>query len=106
MIFLLLILFVQDPQVVSIKAGEVSPFDGFVIREDRFVKILDQDISIMTLEAELKMKDKLLEKTEAIYWKELEKKSDRHWWESPYLNQVLGFVAGAVCTTTIYLAVK
>jgi hypothetical protein len=106
MIFLLFLLLAQDPQVLIIKAGEVAPFDGFVMREDRFVKILEQDVSIQILQVELEMKEKLQKKTEEIYLKELEKKTEKHWWESPHFNQVLGFVAGAICSTTIYLAVR
>jgi hypothetical protein len=106
MSFLILLLFLQDPQVLSIKQGEPAPFDGFVILEDRFTKILEQDISVLTLQAELEMRTKLMGKVEEICWKELEKRTEKHWWETPYTNQVLGFVFGAVFSTAIYMAVR
>ena len=106
MSLLILLLFLQDPQVLSIRQGEPTPFDGFVILEERFSKILEQDISVLTLQAELEMKTKMAAKVEEICWKELEKRTEKHWWESPYTNQVFGFVFGAVFSTAIYMAVR
>jgi len=106
MSLLILLLFLQDPQVLSIRQGEPAPFDGFVILEDRFTKILEQDISILTLQAELEMKSKLMARVEEIYAKELEKRTEKHWWETPYTNQVFGFVVGVAFSTVIYMTVR
>jgi hypothetical protein len=81
--------------VVPILKGETASQTGFLVIEDRYVKLLKSEITISGAEAEVEAERRVCKKIEGIYDRRLDEAYDPPKW---YRTAEFGFVGGVVIT--------
>lgn len=96
----LLPILARAEDTVPVVAGEVAPFTGLLVPEDRFFELLQDEIDGEKSKDELELERKLRKKVEEIYAEAL-KEADKppKFYQTPRFNQCAGFTVGVVFTT-------
>ena len=75
--------------------GKPAPFTGVLVREQRFIKLLDAELKVPTLEGRLLVEQKFSAGIEAMYKSKLEDAAKPPpWYQTPFFNFMLGIVVG------------
>ena len=86
--------------VVPVKEGDPAPFSGLLVKEARFTKMLEAELSVEELSGKLKIQEGLTSKLELIYSTKLEEAvKPLPWYQGPEFNKWLGFFLGVAVTS-------
>lgn len=79
--------------------GEVAPFTGLLVSEDRFYELLQKEVDLEKTQVELRLERELRKKVEEIYTGALaEATKPPPFYETPRFNLGAGFTVGVVVT--------
>lgn len=89
---------VDETKVVDtavVLEGKPAPFTGVVVREKRFVKLLNAELQVPALENRLAVEQRFSTSMEEMYKRKLEDAAKPPpWYQSPYFNLTIGIIVG------------
>lgn len=87
------------PDTAPVMEGKPAPFSGILVREARFVKLLNDELKVPALEGRVLIEQRFGASIEEI-WKSrlVEAVKPEPWWRSPYFHLFIGIVVGGLLT--------
>jgi len=90
---------VRAQEVVPLMKDQPAPFNGLLVKEGRFTRLLEKETEAADLAGQLEIQKRLTSNLEVLYTRKLEAAVEElAWYEKPSFNRWLGFGIGVAVT--------